>query len=137
VNLLRILMMLVLPIAVASALWSWTHDAAPATPLPPLQIEVLNSCGVDGLAELAAQRLRALGHDVTRVADAGMAEFEHTVILDRRGRDRLSRELARRAGPCPVLLEQIEDPVADLTLILGADWQQMALFSDPEPVSGL
>ncbi len=136
-NALRILMMLALAAAVASALWSWTRDPAPGTPLPPLQIEVLNSCGVDGLAEAAAERLRELGHDVTRVADAGIAELAHTVILDRRGRDRLSRELARRTGPCPVLLEQIEDPVADLTLILGADWQQMALFSDNQSVSGL
>lgn len=135
--LVRGLMVLVLALGVGSFLWSARGGDTPDTVLPPLQIEVLNGCAQDGVAQDAADRLLALGHDVTRVADAGLNGLARTVVLDRRGRDRLSRALARRIGPCPVVLEQVEEPAADVTLILGADWEGLALFSPAGSTSAL
>lgn len=130
-------MVLVLVVGLGSAVWSWVSASPAAVPVPSLQIEILNACGEDGLAQLASDHLLSLGHTVTRVADAGLEPLDRTLIVDRRGRDRLSRALARKIGPCPVILEQVENPVGDLTLILGADWEQLALFSGSRTFSGL
>ena len=112
------------------------ESARPVT-VPALKIEVLNGCGEPGLAQGAAERLLGLGHDVVLVGDAPEKGHARTVILDRRGRDRLSRELARRIGPCPVLLERTAAAEVDLTLILGADWRQLLLFSSANTLSEL
>ena len=130
-------MLLLLVAGIGSAVWSFVGGTERSIPIPALQIEVLNGCGEHGLAQRAAERLQGLGHDVVRVGDAPMSGLERTVILDRRGRDRLSRELARQIGPCPVLLERVGMAEVDLTLILGADWSQLLLFSTGRAVSGL
>jgi hypothetical protein len=94
-------------------------------PLPSMTVEVLNGCGVEGLAARTARTLRALGQDVIRVDDAERQDHVRTLLVDRRGRPRLARRLAQRLsgeGPAPlVVLERLEDPPADLTLILGRD----------------
>lgn len=127
-------MVLVLALGVGSIAWSWIGGEGPVVSLPPLQIEVLNGCGDPGVAQKAAERLQGLGHDVVRVADAADHGHQRTLVVDRRGRDRLTRELARRIGPCPVVLERVEASEADLTFIVGADWRRLRLFSGDGPV---
>lgn len=126
---LRLLFGLVLVLGVGSALGSWPGGGASEVSVPALRVEVLNGCGEAGVAERAAGLLRALGHDVVRVGDATEPVFERSVVVDRRGRDRISRALAREIGPCPVVLERIDPASADLTLILGADYPRLRLFS--------
>lgn len=130
-------MLLFLLAGLGSATWSFLGGNARNVTVPALKIEVLNGCGEPGLAQGAAERLQGLGHDVVRVGDAPEKGHSRTVMLDRRGRDRLTRELARRIGPCPVLLEWVATAEVDLTLILGADWRQLLLFSSGQPFSGL
>lgn len=130
-------MLLLLVAGIGSAVWSFIGGAEQSVPIPALQIEVLNGCGEPGLAQGAAERLQGRGHDVVRVGDSPTTGLQRTVILDRRGRDRLSRELARQIGPCPVLLERVGMAEVDLTLILGEDWKQLRLFSSGRGVSGL
>jgi hypothetical protein len=118
----------VLAIGVASLAWTWFVADAPVVRVPPLQIEVLNGCGDPGLAQKTAERLQGLGHDVVAVGDATQHDREQTVVIDRRGRDRITREFARRIGPCPVILEFVPGADTDLTLILGANWRELGLF---------
>jgi hypothetical protein len=127
-------MLLALVVGLGSLGWSWFGDGSPRIQVPSLQIEVLNACGEPGLANRAAQRLQRLGHDVVGIGDAPGTTLERSIIVDRRGRDRLSRALARQIGPCPVVLERTPDPEADLTLFLGADWSDLRLFSPSGPV---
>lgn len=122
-------MLLVLVAGLGSVAWTWLGEDAPVVRVPPLEIEVLNGCGEAGAAQRAAERLQLLGHDVVRVDDADSHAYARTVMVDRRGRDRITRELARRIGPCPLVLEQVGGSDADVTLILGADWREMGLFS--------
>ena len=133
-RILRLVLLLVLVAGLGSAIATWFSPAGPEFPVPALQIEVLNGCGEPGLGQDVADRLRRLGHDVVRVDDAPGSGFARTVVVDRRGRDRLSRGLARRIGPCPVVLERTEAPKVDLTLIVGADYRELALFSAEGPV---
>ena len=130
-------MLLFLLAGLGSVAWSFLGGTARDVTVPSLKIEVLNGCGEPGLAQGAAERLQGLGHDVVSVGDAPAKGYLRTVILDRRGRDRLSRELARRIGPCPVVLERVASAEVDLTLILGADWRQLLLFSSGRAFSEL
>jgi hypothetical protein len=127
-------MIAVLAIGLGSLAWTWLGGDAPVVRVPPLQVEVLNGCGEPGLAQKAAERLQGMGHDVVRVDDAGRNDHARSVVVDRRGRDRITREFARRIGPCPLILERVEHAGADLTLIVGRDWRRLGLFSGSGPV---
>jgi hypothetical protein len=121
-------MTLVLAVGLGSFAWTWLGADAPVARVPSLQIEVLNGCGEAGAAQKTAERLQGLGHDVLVVGDAPRDDYDRTIVIDRRGRDRITREFARRIGPCPVILEFVPDAGADLTLILGSDWRDLGLF---------
>ncbi len=111
---------LVLLAFVVSAGWAlFSRSTEP--PLPRLRIEVLNGCGEEGLAASTAQRLRDLGQDVVKVADADRHDYDRCVIIDRGGRPWLSRRLARRLGGITVILEREATADVDVTLILGKD----------------
>jgi len=130
-------MLLFLFAGLTTVAWSFFGGSARNVTVPALKIEILNGCGEPGIAQGAAEWLQGLGHDVFLVGDAPEGGFSRTVILDRRGRDRLSRELARRIGPCPVVLARIASAEVDLTLILGADWRRLLLFSSGRAFSEL
>jgi hypothetical protein len=101
-------------------------------PLARLRIEVLNGCGEEGAAAVTAQKLRSLGQDVVKVADAGRKDYDHCVLVDRRGRAWLARRLARRLGGVLVVLERRAGADVDLTLIVGSDYAAI-----PGPKTGL
>ena len=100
---------------------------APAVPLPPLRVEVLNGCGEAGLAARVSSRLRTLGQDVVLVDDATHHGYAWTVLIDRQGRPDLTRRLAQALGGPQVILEREATPEADVTLILGADYARFRL----------
>jgi len=101
----------------------------PEPVLAPMSVEVLNGCGRDQLGAQVAAQLRAMGQDVRSVTNAGKIDQARTVLIDRRGRPRLSERLARSLGGVPLLLERIDSPAADVTLLLGAD------FAEFEPLA--
>ncbi|UCF06728.1 MAG: LytR C-terminal domain-containing protein [bacterium] len=86
-----------------------------------LQIEVLNGTGESGLAMQTAAGLRRMGIDVLIVGDAESFDFEHSLLIDRKGNPALVRKLSRLIG-CPRVLQQIQErPLVDATLIVGED----------------
>jgi len=121
-----LLLLCVIPAAVAHFRH---HEEAP---LARLTIEVLNGCGEEGAAATTAQKLRSLGQDVVKVADAERKDYDHCVLVDRRGRAWLARRLARRLGGILVVLERRAGADADLTLIVGRDYAKI-----PGPKPGL
>jgi len=91
-------------------------------PLARLTIEVLNGCGEEGAAAATAQKLRSLGQDVVKVADLGRKDYDHSLLVDRRGRPWLTRRLASRLGGLLVVLERRSDAEVDLTFVVGKDY---------------
>ena len=123
---LRITLLVMLGVLLASAGWSLLHRAEPA-PLPALRLEVQNGCGAAGLAALSAQRLTAVGMDVVRVGDAEHHGFARSVLVDRRGKVALTRRLAERIGPITVVQARRSGSDVDCVLILGADHASLRL----------
>jgi LytR cell envelope-related transcriptional attenuator len=128
VSFLRLFLLVGLGVVLLSVGWSMVDRAEPQ-PMPSLRIEVLNGCGVDGLASRVALELEALGQEVTRVGDAPDQNHEHSLLVDRRARPMLTERLAERIGPIPVLYERLDDATVDATLVLGRDAPQLAILT--------
>jgi crotonobetainyl-CoA:carnitine CoA-transferase CaiB-like acyl-CoA transferase len=120
VNRTAVFLGIILVACAASLGWSMLRKT-PTPPLPTLRVEVLNGCGEEGLAASTAQRLRDLGQDVVRVADADHHDYARCLLIDRGGRPWLARRLAERLGSVLVVLEREDGSEVDLTLILGRD----------------
>ena len=127
-NAVRIVLIVLVGLCLVSAGFAVLGRAHGDAPLPTLQVEVMNGCGVDGLARRAARGLQELRQDVVGVDTVRDHAFATSFLIDRRGKPRLTRRLAERIGPCRVVLERTDDARADVTLVLGSDWRSLALF---------
>ncbi len=97
-----------------------------------LRVQVLNGCGVKGVAKVITPGLRAYGFDVRETRNAAHFSYETSIIIDRTGNLGLARVIADSLGvraenvssePAPNLVD------IDLTLIVGADYRRLHLNS--------
>jgi hypothetical protein len=86
------------------------------------QVQVVNGSGVPELAQRAALRLRARGLDVVAVGNADAATYEETIVLLRRGRLGVARQVAAALGTGQVLEQLDPSLLVDVTVILGRDY---------------
>ena len=106
----------------------------------PIQIEVLNGCGVPNIANDWTRFLRANGFDVVRTDNYESFSILETVIIDRRGNIENAIQVARAMGlPDIRVLQEINDTyLLDVSVILGKDyrtlsgWHAMETFNGPE-----
>jgi hypothetical protein len=91
-----------------------------------LTVVIRNGSGVPGIAARAGAALKDMEIDIVEVGNAERFDYEESVLLvRRRGVD--VRLLAERIG-CRNVTEQIrKDAVADVELILGADYRRLSL----------
>jgi len=98
-----------------------------------LQIEVLNGCGVPGIANQFTDYLRMKGFDVVKTAnyeeELNVPNFNvlTTVVIDRRGRLENGIRIAEALGLGRerVLQEVNEAYLIDASVILGKDYAQL------------
>ena len=117
-----ILAVLVLGVA-ASLVVRFLQRAEPAR-LP--QIQVLNGCGVADLAQDAARTLRLHGLDVVAIGNADSQDYQETLILVRRGRLAVGRQVRDALGTGLVLEQRDPTLLVDVTVILGPDFASPA-----------
>lgn len=100
----------------------------------PLQIEVLNGCGVSGIAAQFTDYLRAKGFDVVKTDNYESFNIRRTVVIDRRGVLRNGVRVARALGLGEerVLQEANEAYLLDASLILGSDYRQLECWQEIE-----
>jgi anionic cell wall polymer biosynthesis LytR-Cps2A-Psr (LCP) family protein len=87
-------------------------------------IEVLNGTSVGGLARRAANVFQSYGYEVISVANADNADYQKTVVLDRKGRLEIAQRIANliRCQRVYSRLEETIDMSIDVTIILGTDF---------------
>jgi len=99
-----------------------------------IRVQILNGCGKDGVANKIRERLisKSWGDfvfDAVEVNDFGDSTVSHTLILDRKGQDRIAYQVADVLGIKKenVLTKKLEDNYLDidLALVLGADYYQI------------
>jgi LCP family protein required for cell wall assembly len=102
-----------------------TDDPAAAAKVENAKVSVLNGAGVEGLAGLTADYLRAQGLNVTTVGNADRLDYAKSIVIDYTGKPYTSRYLMNLMGlsDSQILSQSNPDSDVDVAVILGADWQ--------------
>ncbi len=90
----------------------------------PIRLQVLNGCGVAGIAGRIGKWLDKNGYDVVDVGNADRQDYHNSRILDRSGNLTAARELAGLLGLSETRIKRLNlmpEPEIDLTLIVGKD----------------
>lgn len=92
-----------------------------------IQIEVLNGCGVDGIANAYTGLLRANGFDVVETGNFETFDLQETIIISRSGVMDNAYRVANALGVSEqnVIRESSPDFYLDVSVIIGHDFEQL------------
>jgi len=96
---------------------------------PIIQVEVLNGCGVPGLANQLTTSLRRLGFDVVETDNYENFNVTETFIISRVGDKENAQRIATALGlpKKRIILEESQDFYLDATLVVGSDYKTFNL----------
>lgn len=123
----------VLIISSAHKLFQKTVDASiVAEETQPLKIEVLNGCGVNGIATKFANNLAYQNYQVVNKGNADHWNYEYTILVDLKGaeNEKAVEQLRKDIGiqkEDVILMREESD--ADVQLIIGKDYQSLKIFN--------
>lgn len=94
-----------------------------------IQLEVLNGCGVPGLANTFTSALRKNGFDVVETGNFKNFDMTETVVIARTIDEQNARRVAEALGIRPenVFVEASEDFYLDATVVIGSDYESLTL----------
>jgi len=89
-----------------------------------IQVDVLNGCGVSGVATQFTTYLRARGFDVVEMRNYKKFDVPHSLVIDRTGVKEHARRVAYALGiPPENVVRQInEDYFVEVTVVIGKDY---------------
>lgn len=92
-----------------------------------IQIEVMNGCGVDGVAAKFTDYLRQKNFDVVQVGNYMSNSIDETLIIDRIGNRANTEKLADVLGVDKKnIIQQLnKDYFLDATLVIGKDYNKL------------
>jgi hypothetical protein len=96
-------------------------EEAGATCEAPVVVEVLNGCGVGGIAEDIGGLLSEHGCDIMFVGNADDFEYRETVVVDRSGDRSKAVDVAHVLGEKPIVFQVSGSSFVDVTVIIGDD----------------
>lgn len=94
-----------------------------------IQLEVLNGCGVAGLADKFTSTLRKNGFDVVETGNFDNFNMEQTTVIART----ISKDNAKRVADAlgidesNILVEASDDFYLDATIVIGSDYRSLKL----------
>lgn len=94
-----------------------------------IQLEVLNGCGVSGLADQFTYALRRNGFDVVETGNFDNFDMENTVVISRTFNTENAERVARALGINKenILIEASDDFYLDATVVIGSDYKSLKL----------
>lgn len=103
------------------------YDPAKDSTASKIRIEVLNGCGVSGVAEKLTDSLRAKGFDVVRLGNYRSFEIENTILIERNENSVSAEKVAMVVGlDKENIIQQLNpDYLLDVTFILGKDYKNL------------
>ncbi|MEX1011887.1 MAG: LytR C-terminal domain-containing protein [Balneolaceae bacterium] len=92
-----------------------------------IQIEVLNGCGIPGLASRFTTTLRRFGFDVVETGNFDTFEMTESILISRNGNMENATRVARALGipEDRILIEESPEFYLDATLVIGADYENL------------
>ena len=93
----------------------------------PVQLEVLNGCGVSGVADNFTDYLRAANFDVVNIGNYRSFDVDYSLLIDRTGKIENAFEIASALGiKKNNIIQQInKEYFLDVTLVIGKDYKQL------------
>ena len=94
-----------------------------------IQLEVLNGCGVPGIATRFTDKLRYYGFDVVESGNFDHFNVEKSFVISRSGNMENARRVAKAIGISEqnILRESSPDFYLDVTLVIGSDFESLNL----------
>lgn len=113
-----------------SALTSDTDQTGEIKNTRIIQLEVLNGCGVTGVAEKFTNYLRQNDFDVVQVGNYMSYDINNTLVVDRIGNKNNALRVAKSLGiDAKNVIQQINnDYFLDVSLIIGKDFNLLEPF---------
>lgn len=92
-----------------------------------IQVEVLNGCGVSGLATRFTSLLRDNGFDVVETGNFDNFDLEETIVISRTKSKDNARRIAQAMGVDDknILVESSDDFYLDATIVIGSDYNNL------------
>ena len=103
------------------------HTVFEKNPISESPVEVLNGCGIQGMAAQFTRFLRNNNIDVLNSDDADHYNYTHTLIISRKGNIKILKEVSSLLeidikDKNHVLNNPVSDSDVDLTVIIGSDY---------------
>ena len=97
-----------------------------------IEVEVLNGCGIPGVAEQFTNYLRDRGYDVVRFTNAQRYDYPRTLVVNRGSDFTLARLVAQTLGAESNAVENMPDPSLqlDVTVVLGQDYSVLSSYRE-------
>lgn len=94
-----------------------------------IQLEVLNGCGVSGLANKFTSALRKNGFDVVETGNFDNFDMQETIIISRTYNTDNAERVAEALGidSKNILVEASDDFYLDATIVIGSDYNSLNL----------
>ena len=93
----------------------------------PVQLEVLNGCGVNGVADNFTDYLRAANFDVVNIGNYRSFEVDFSLVIDRTGNIKNAFEISSKLGiEKNNIIQQVnKEYFLDVTLVIGKDYKRL------------
>lgn len=97
-----------------------------------VEVEVLNGCGIPGVAEQFTDYLRDRGYDVVRFTNAQRYDYPRTLVVNRGTDITQARLVAQTLGVESNAVENMPDPSLqlDVTIVLGQDYSVLSSYRE-------
>ncbi|MBI1933717.1 MAG: LytR C-terminal domain-containing protein [Ignavibacteriales bacterium] len=97
-----------------------------------IQLDVLNGCGVSGVADRYTDFLRARGFDVVEIGNYVSYDVDETFVIDRIGNKANAVKVANALGieNVKVIQQLNENYFLDVSLVIGKDYYKL------KPITG-
>lgn len=93
-----------------------------------IQVEILNGCGVSGVADRFKDYLRKEGFDVVNVDNYIQFDVEETMVIDRIGNIANAKKVASslKTKTDAVFPQLNDDYFVDVTIVIGRDYHKLS-----------
>lgn len=91
-----------------------------------LRIEILNGCGIKGLAHKVANNLRKKGLNIVRIENAKNFDYQNSKLVDWKNNTADSLKLANllQIELGDVIIYDLQEKTLDLTIVIGKNWKK-------------
>jgi len=94
------------------------------TPSDIIQVEVMNGCGVNGIADRFTDYLRDYNVDVVKIGNYIQSDIDETIVIDRIGNKANADKVAEILGVLKgnAITQLNDDYFVDVTVVIGRDY---------------